>query len=315
MDSAAFRLELALLGYRGALAETVPLAPLTTFGIGGPARWLVSTSAVQDIQAVIRVCRKLGLALYVLGAGSNVLVPDEGIDGVVLGLTRGLSRLTLEADLLHSQAGVRDEELSLFAWSHGIAGYEWLFDIPGSVGGAVYMNAGCNEGDMAGLVRQVTWLDPLGEVRVSDPTDLDFGYRHSRFHDSPGLVVEALLCTDHREDPAAIRARMETSRATRKAKFPPEALCAGSVFKRPPGHFAGKLIEDAGCGGLSVGDAMVSPKHKGFIVNRGAATARDVKTLMELVTQRVFEGFGVRLQPEVVSFEETPFIPSAAMEK
>jgi UDP-N-acetylmuramate dehydrogenase len=304
-----------VLRYRGELAETVPVAPLTTFGIGGPARWLASTSDVEDIQAIIRVCRKLGIALYVLGAGSNVLVPDEGIDGVVLVLTRGLSGLSMESDMMRCQAGVRDEALSLCAWSHGIAGYEWLFDIPGSVGGAVYMNAGCNEGDMAGLVLQVTWLDIRGEVRVSDPADLNFGYRHSRFHDSPGLVVEALLRADTRDDPAAIRARMETSRATRKSKFPPESLCAGSVFKRPPGHFAGKLIEDAGCGGMTVGDAMVSPKHKGFIVNRGAATARDVKALMEQVSGRVLRQFGIRLEPEVVSFEETPFIPAAAMQK
>ncbi len=315
MDSAVLRSELALLGYEGELAEAVCLSSLTTFGIGGPARWLASTSDVGDIQAMIRVCRKLGIALYVLGAGSNVLVPDEGIDGVVLVLTRGLSGLHLGSDMIRCQAGVLDETLSSYAWSHGIAGYEWLFDIPGSLGGAVYMNAGCNEGDMAGLVLEASWLDPRGEVRVSGLSDLNFGYRHSRFHDSPGLVVEALLRADTRDDPAAIRARMEASRATRKSRFPPESLCAGSVFKRPPGHFAGKLIEDAGCGGMTVGDAMVSPKHKGFIVNRGAATARDVKALMERVSERVFRQFGIRLEPEVVSLEEMPFIPSAARQK
>jgi UDP-N-acetylmuramate dehydrogenase len=284
----------------------VPLSPLNTFGIGGPAACVVSPHSVEDVCESLAVCREEGKCLYVLGAGSNVIVPDEGIDGVVLHLGDTLSEISLENGVIRAAGGVLDGKLSEFAWGHQLTGFEWIFDIPGSIGGAVYMNAGNNDGEISETVTQVTWVGPDGSVQVSQLQELELGYRRSRFHGSPGIIVEALFEPLGSDDPADIRDRMDSIQAVRQSKFPPETLCAGSIFKRPPGHFAGRLIEEAGCGGMCVGGALVSQKHKGFIVNTGDATATDVLELIARVKARVLADSGVTLTTEVVSFE--PFL-------
>ncbi len=296
---------IALLQARLACPVTtgVPLAPLNTFGIGGPAACVVSPGSTEDVCATLAACREEGIPLYVLGAGSNIIVPDGGIDGVVLRLADALSSISLANGMIRAAGGVTDGELSEFAWQHHLTGFEWIFDIPGSVGGAVFMNAGNNDGEISETVSRVTWVAPDCTVHVSDLADLQLGYRSSRFHSTPGIVVEALFEPLGNDDAHAIRGRMESIQAVRQSKFPPETLCAGSIFKRPPGHFAGRLIEEAGCGGMCVGGALVSQKHKGFIVNTGGATATDVLELIAQVKARVLADSGVKLTTEVVSFE------------
>jgi UDP-N-acetylmuramate dehydrogenase len=302
---------------RGVLAGHVEvgaaLAPLTTFGIGGPADVLVVPDCEDDVRLTIRVCTEMHVPLYVMGAGSNVLVPDDGMRGVVLRLSpwpsacadvegrkaRGLTRLAALDGTFVAGAGVTDERLAEFALQHGVTGFEWIYDIPGSVGGAVYMNAGNNDGEMKGNLVSVRWVDVAGAVHDTPVGELEMGYRTSRFQRGRGLVLEATLSASRHAAPEAIRAEMDRIRALRKSKFPEQTLCAGSIFKRPTGHFAGRLIEEAGLGGERVGGAMVSHKHKGFIVNMGGATAADVLALMQRVRERVQATSGVLLDPEV----------------
>ena len=221
---------------------------------------------------------------------------------------RGLSALRLEGDVIIAQAGVTDPELAEFALAHSIPGFEWLYDLPGSVGGAVLMNAGNNEGEMQERLVSVRWVTPEGELRRAEPKELEFGYRTSLFHREPAIIVEAVLKADVRGSEGRIYAKMQRIKAVRRSKFPARLLCAGSIFKRPPGHYAGKLIEDAGLGGLRVGDAMVAHEHKGFIINAGNATAADVTGLIELVRARVLEDSGITLETEVELFSQRRFV-------
>jgi UDP-N-acetylmuramate dehydrogenase len=249
--------------------------------------------------AAVELCRAHGVPLTVLGGGSNVIVPDEGVRGLTLRLKGALDGLHLEGEDLVAQAGVLDETLSGLACDHGISGCEWLFDIPGTVGGAVLMNAGNNDGQMSDVLRSVTWVTAGGRLETCPVEQLGLAYRKSRFQGTPDIVVEARIAIRRRDRPSAIRARMEAIRDQRRSKFPAETRCAGSIFKRPPGDFAGRLIEVSGCGGLRVGGAEVSDRHKGFIVNTGGATAADVLALIDLVRGRVLERTGTRLETEV----------------
>jgi UDP-N-acetylmuramate dehydrogenase len=288
------------------VARHVPLAPLNTFGIGGAAACLVAPDTPQDVATTLGLCREEGVPVYVLGAGSNIIVPDAGVAGVVLHLAAGLTAISLDAGCIIAQAGVRDQALAEFAWRNGLAGFEWIFDIPGSVGGAVYMNAGNNDGEISHSVISVDWMDGLGRLHTTAAADLGLGYRTSRFQQQKGLVLSARFAPQGTDDHQAIRGRMDAIRALRLSKFPEETLCAGSIFKRPPGHYAGRLIEEAGCGGMTVGGALVSHKHKGFIVNTGGATASNVLELIAAVKERVFANSGVRLTTEVEEF--APFL-------
>ncbi len=295
-------------GFTGEILLEEPLRAHSSFCIGGPAQYFLVPHSLEDARLALAVAGQEGLPLFILGGGSNILAPDEGLRGVVLCTRGGLDRLDLEDGLIRAGAGVTDEALAEFALGLGVAGFEWIFDIPGTVGGAVFMNAGNNEGDAAGNTTLVRWLDRDGALHETSAGELDFSYRHSLFHSRPGLVVEALLHGQGQDEPSAIRQRMDASRALRKSKFPPEVLCAGSVFKRPKGDFAGRLIEVAGCGGLRIGDAKVSEKHKGFIVNCGEATGAQVLALLEEVRRRVLDSQGVELEPEVCLLEEKRFL-------
>lgn len=313
MDSAAARWNgakqaLTDFGFQGNIAADEPLAAHCTFGFGGPARLFAEPADHTDIHLALALARERGWPVFVLGGGSNILAPDAGLDGLVLCTAGRLKGVSLEQGLIRALAGTTDLELSCFAREHGLRGFEWLCDIPGTAGGAVYMNAGNNEGVTADSLVSVRWIDPEGRVHESAAADLALGYRTSVFQTSPGLVLECVFRPAGEDSPASINGRMEESRRRREACFPPEKQSAGSVFKRPPGHYAGKLIEEAGCGGLRVGGAKVSEKHKGFIVNSGGGSCADVKALIAEVRRRVFEHSGIQLEPEVRYFEELRFL-------
>ncbi len=285
----------------------VPLAAYTTFGIGGPADLLIEPRTEEEVRWVVEECGASEVPLYVMGAGSNLVVPDDGVRGVVLRTAGAMTASKLVGEVIECEAGVCDADLAKRALEWSVTGFEWIYDIPGSVGGAVYMNAGNNDGEMKDSIVSVRWLDQRGCLREGSVEQLEMGYRTSVFHREPGLVLWTALKAV-RGEPAEIREKMDSIKALRHSKFPAEALCAGSVFKRPQGHYAGKLIEDAGCGGLRIGDAMVSQKHKGFIVNTGSATAEQVIELIDRVRQTVMERFGVELQPEVELFTRKRFL-------
>lgn len=275
-----------------------PMKKHVTFRIGGPADFLVTPHEAEEIAKLIQYCRGEEIPWYLLGNGSNLLVSDQGVRGVVIQLFKNYNRVTAEGTLIRAQAGALNSVVAKRALEAYLTGYEFAAGIPGTVGGAAVMNAGAYGGEMKDILRQVTVLDREGHKKVLDASQLELGYRTSVIAQKGYVVLEAVfeLKTG---DPEAIRARMEELKEKRVSKQPLEYPSAGSTFKRPEGYFAGKLIMDAGLRGFSVGDAQVSEKHCGFVINRGNATARDVAELMARVQETVREKFGVELEPEV----------------
>ncbi|MBP1764648.1 MAG: murB [Firmicutes bacterium] len=275
-----------------------PLAQYTTFRIGGPADCLVFPSSVQDVAAVLAFAKKHTIPVTILGNGSNVLVLDGGIRGIVVKFDKDFSAIRHEGTKLIASAGALLKDVSLYAAGHSLTGFEFAVGIPGSIGGAIFMNAGAYESDMSCVVDSVTAVSSVGEVRKFSREDLAFSYRHSVFQDNHYVVCEVEMnlqagCEEN------IRQKMADLTARREAKQPIEMPSAGSTFKRPPGKFAGTLIDQAGLKGFQVGGAQVSIKHAGFVVNAGGATAQDVLDLIAKVQRRVEVRFGVLLQPEV----------------
>lgn len=293
--------------FRGRLLRDAEVAPCTTYRIGGRVRLLFQPADIDDLIHFIRWAEAEGQRYLVLGNGSNLLFPDAPLDLAVIRMVGGLDRISeLEPGRFEVEAGVRNEELVEALADRGCRGAEFLHDIPGSLGGAVVMNAGNDHGETAAILESVTWVEHGEEhaLRTAAATTLSFGYRSSPFVSGSGrTVVRAVLRLPERGEPFAIHERMAAIRAERQRKFPEEPYNCGSVFKRPPGDYAGRLIEAAGCKEMRQGDAMVSPRHAGFIVNRGAATAEDVKALVAHVTERVFERSGVRLERELIYVE------------
>ena len=270
----------------------------TTFRIGGPADLMVLPTTEEQAAAVIRACAEAEVRPYLLGLGSNLLVSDAGLRGVVLKLAENLSQVQVQENRLICQAGASNEQVAKVAQAHGLAGYEFASGIPGTIGGAATMNAGAYDGEFSQVAVSVRCITPEGEL-VNVPADQAcWSYRHSMMMDRGYLVVAATLELEP-QDPAVIQERMDDLRQRRDSKQPLEMPSAGSTFKRPEGYFAGKLIQDSGCQGLSVGGAQVSTKHAGFVVNNGSATAADVLGLIEEVQNRVMEHFGVAMEPEV----------------
>lgn len=279
-----------------------PLAEHTTFHIGGPAQWLVLPHSEDEVAAVVSACEVAGILWRVLGLGSNVLAPDEGLDGVTLLLADNFSAVeVVPGGLVRAAAGATNAEVAAAARDAGLAGYEFASGIPGTIGGAAIMNAGAYEGQFSDVAVEVRCLVPSeGSWRVANvpAPEAAWGYRQSRMMREGWVVLGAMLQL-RPDSPAAIAARMEDLRERRESKQPLEMPSAGSTFKRPEGHFAGALIQEAGCQGLSVGGAQVSEKHAGFVVNTGNATAADVLALIAEVQRRVREIRGVNLDPEV----------------
>ncbi|MCD7746153.1 MAG: UDP-N-acetylmuramate dehydrogenase [Lachnospiraceae bacterium] len=272
----------------------------TTFRIGGPADYFAAPTTVEGVCGVVRLCRRLGVPFYVIGNGSNLLVSDQGYRGVVLQLYKNFSELVVDQDshLLSAASGAMLSVLAKRAMEAGLTGLEFASGIPGTLGGAVVMNAGAYGGEMKDVLVSVTVLTAEGEIREIPASELSLGYRRSVVPANGWIVLGAKLALKE-GDPEQIRSRMEELKLQRVSKQPLDVPSAGSTFKRPEGYFAGKLIMDAGLKGYRVGDAQVSEKHCGFVVNRGEATAADVRKLIADVQERVKDRFGVTLEPEI----------------
>ena len=284
--------------------EQEPLAPHTTFRIGGAARfWLMPKNTAQ-LREMLALCRAHGVRRYLLGNGSNTLFSDEGFDGAVIDL-RGIDAPVVcetQPDgtaVLTVSAGSTLGRLCAEAQSRGLTGLEFACGIPGTVGGAVYMNAGAYGGELKDVIESVTFLDSDLELRTLPAADLAMGYRTSIFEQNPDWCILSATVVLHRGDGAAVLARMQELLGKRREKQPLEWPSAGSTFKRPQGAFAGKLIEDCGLRGFTVGGAQISEKHCGFVINRGGATCADVVALTEQVRQIVEARTGFVLEREI----------------
>lgn len=281
-----------------AVLEHEPLARHTTFRVGGPAEWLVEPSSIGGVRAVMDLCERQGSPCRVLGRGSNVLVADAGVPGVVVKLGRAFSRIEGEGSRLTAQAGATLAAVATEALARGLAGFEFARGIPGTIGGAAIMNAGAYGDEFKDVARSVTCLAPDGDVVEVSAQEARWGYRCSMMSERGYVILDATIELEP-GDADAIRARMDDLAARRAAKQPLELPSAGSTFKRPEGYFAGKLIDDAGLRGYRVGNAAISEKHAGFVVNLGGATAADIYQVICDVRERVLASSGVTLEPEV----------------
>lgn len=284
--------------FPGQFQINAPMARYTTFRVGGPADILVSPNTQEEVCTLLQAIQAEQVPCTILGNGSNVLVLDKGIRGVVVKLGNALDELTIEGTRITVEAGVLLSRLANAAAAAGLAGLEFASGIPGSLGGAILMNAGAYGGEIGNLVRTVTVVDPRGQVRTLSREQMDFRYRHSVVMDSGDTILAATLELTP-GDPAAIQDRIRELTQKRVSKQPLNFPSAGSTFKRPPGYFAAALIDQAGLRGYRVGDAQVSEKHTGFVVNRGHATATQILQLMDDVKERVHAVSGVWLEPEV----------------
>ena len=283
------------------VAQDEPMSRHTSFRVGGPAKRMAFPSSGEQVVLLLDYARACGARPLVIGNGTNLLAPDAGLDRLVIDTSAGLNRLEKgdEPEVLTAEAGVSLARLADFACKQGLAGLEFAHGIPGTVGGAVCMNAGAYDGEMKQVIENVTVLFPEEGVRTLSCGEMDFSYRHSLLTDHPDAVVLRASFRLAPGDREAIHDRMRELMARRKASQPLEYPSAGSTFKRPVGYFAGTLIEQCGLKGLTVGGAQVSEKHAGFIINTGTATAADVLALIRQVQERVFAEKGVRLEPEV----------------
>lgn len=275
----------------------------TTFRIGGPCRAYVTPKDEETFLRTVLFLEAKKEPFFVIGRGSNLLVSDSGFNGFVLSLREYLKNVRVEGNRLTAEGGALLSEIARAALQSGLSGLEFASGIPGTVGGGLVMNAGAYGSDLSESVVSASVLLPDGCVRTFTKEELDLSYRHSVLQENRGIVLSAVFELKP-GDPASIRSLMDDLNARRREKQPLELASAGSTFKRPEGYFAGRLIEDAGLKGVSVGDAMVSEKHAGFIVNRAHATAKDVDRLIRLVIKKVEETSGVTLEPEVMYLGE-----------
>lgn len=281
------------------LLQGEPLAKHTTFRVGGAADMLIRIQSEEQLTRLIAYFSQLHQPYLVIGNGSNLLVGDLGYHGVVLLIGDGMNAVKVDGERMCVQAGALLSSVASQAAQHGLSGLEFAAGIPGSIGGAIVMNAGAYDGEMSQVVESVTVLNDRGERMVLDRDTMEFGYRTSIIRNRPFTVVEAELRL-FTGDKQTIRAKMDDLNAKRRAKQPLEFASAGSTFKRPDGYYAGKLIMDAGLRGYRIGGAQVSEKHCGFIINVGNATAQDIDELITEVQEKVKERFHVELEPEVI---------------
>jgi len=275
-----------------------PMSKHTTFRIGGPAQYFVMPETIEELGQIVLLCQAENVPYFVVGHGSNLLVGDKGMRCVVIQLCSNFAHYKIEGDRVYAQAGVMLCKLGQVTRDASLAGFEFAAGIPGTLGGAVVMNAGAYGGEMKDIVESVQLMDSNGNLIEKSGDEMEFSYRHSIVEDGKYIVVGATLKLAH-GDMNLISERMEELSVARKTKQPLEFPSAGSTFKRPQGYFAGKLIMDAGLRGYQVGGAQVSEKHCGFVINKGGATAQDVLCLVEDVKKKVYEEFQVELEPEV----------------
>lgn len=279
--------------------ENAPLSAYTTFKVGGPADLLITLPDTAAAVKLLAVCRETDTPTFLLGNGSNLLVGDKGMRGVTWRFDPAAATCRFENETtVVCDAGMSLLKLCNTVKEHGLSGLEFAFGIPGTVGGAMYMNAGAYDGQMADVVKAATVIRSNGCVDTVSADEMALSYRHSAFMDNGDIVTAVTLCLK-KGDKAAIRARMQELMDRRRDKQPLEYPSAGSFFKRPPGYFAGALIEQSGLKGFSVGGAAVSEKHAGFVINKGNATAADIVALSEVVVEKIKAKTGVTMQPEV----------------
>lgn len=294
---ASFAEKLNIAAEEGEVILNEPMSGHTTFRIGGPADYFVSPCSVKCLMAVVQLCEESGMPYFILGNGSDLLVSDKGYRGVVIRLFRNMSAIHVEGELIKVEAGALLSAVASSALEHNLTGFEFASGIPGTLGGACFMNAGAYGGEMKDVTEAVTVLDK-GVVRSIPVSDMAMGYRTSAVKEKGYIVLSAKLHLAGGSH-EAILSKMNDFKARRISKQPLDLPSAGSTFKRPEGYFAGKLIMEAGLSGARAGGAMVSKKHAGFIVNTGEATASDVYALICHVQECVMKTSGIRLEPEV----------------
>ncbi|OUN92580.1 UDP-N-acetylmuramate dehydrogenase [Blautia sp. An46] len=275
-----------------------PMRKHTTFRIGGPADFYLCPHSAKEIQKTVAICREEELPYFILGNGSNLLVSDQGYRGVVIQLWKNVSDILVEGCRIRAKAGASLAKIAGEALEEGLTGMEFAAGIPGTLGGAVVMNAGAYGGEMKDILQEALVMDEQGEIFTLKKEELHLGYRTSIIKEK-GYIVLAAALELKPGDRKEIKEKMDELKQRRVEKQPLDMPSAGSTFKRPEGYFAGKLIMDAGLRGFSVGGAQISEKHCGFVVNTGKATANDVLTLIREVQKRVRDKFGVELETEV----------------
>lgn len=286
-----------------AVMENAPMKNYTSFKTGGSARMLVSPVSADCLCSLIAYLGKNSVPFTVIGNGTNLLVQDSGYDGVVVKIGSELSKTELiDETTVFCEAGASMKSLCMFAMEHSLSGLEFAYGIPGTLGGAVYMNAGAYGGEMKDVLLSCNHIDNEGKQGSLSGAELDLGYRHSAYSDNGFAVVSAVLALK-KGDKDKIKAEMNENLGKRKSKQPLEYPSAGSTFKRPEGYFAGALIEGAGLKGFSVGGAQVSEKHAGFVINKDKATSSDIMLLIKHIQETVYEKYGVMLEPEVKILE------------
>ena len=286
-----------ILGKEQVLFEE-PMKSHTTFRIGGPAEVFIMPKSVEQVQMAVKICREEQIPYFILGNGSNLLVSDRGYRGVIIQMDRNMGEIQVEGTEIQAAAGALLSSIAVAARRESLTGFEFAGGIPGTLGGAVVMNAGAYGGEIKDVLKEVTVMDGDGKIFTLPASELEMGYRTSIIKTAGYLVLSARIALSEGKE-EDIKARTRELSEMRTQKQPLDYPSAGSTFKRPEGYFAGKLIMDSGLRGYSVGGAMVSEKHCGFVINKGNATAEDVVSLMKHVTEVVREKYGVTLEPEV----------------
>lgn len=280
-----------------------PMKKHTTFRVGGNADYFVMPKNASEIKAIVELCKNVEMPYYILGNGSNLLVSDAGYRGVIIQIYKEMNHIEVLDETVKVQAGALLSRVGNVALEAELTGFEFAAGIPGTVGGAVVMNAGAYGGEMKDIILNATVLTQDGDVVTINKEDLELGYRTSVIAKKGYIVLEAEYQLQ-KGDREAIRAKMDELKVQRVTKQPLEYPSAGSTFKRPEGYFAGKLIQDAGLRGFQVGGAQVSEKHCGFVINKDQATAADIMELMQQVSEKVMQEFGVKLEAEVKTLGE-----------
>lgn len=280
----------------------VPLAKYTTLHIGGPAESLIAARSSEEVQMVLRFCKEHQVPLRILGNGSNLVVDDNGVEGIVLYIGRRMQEITVNGTEIVADAGARMALVSRTAQEAALTGLEFAFGIPGTIGGGVIMNAGAYGGELSQVVTKVEAFDSDGNLHVLEGDDLCFGYRKSTLR-THGYIVTRVYLQCEAGDREEIQEKMAELGRMRREKQPLEYPSAGSSFKRPEGYFAGQLIDQCGLKGYTIGGAQVSEKHAGFIINKGEASGKDIRTLIGFIKNAVSDKFCVELEPEYVFWD------------
>lgn len=281
------------------IKENEPMKEHTSFRVGGPARLFLSIHSCEELSKIISYLSQENIPYFILGNGTNILVSDEGFQGVVLYLGKEFSSIEQEGNMITAGAAALLSQVARKAMEKSLTGLEFAAGIPGTVGGGTMMNAGAYGGELSQVITQVTAMNQKGEILVLEKEELDFGYRRSIFKKIPYIILQVTMSMKQGNQEEILQTMVDYQKA-RKEKQPLEYPSAGSTFKRPRNHYAGKLIMEAGLRGCEVGGAKVSEKHCGFVINTGEATAADIIQLMEKIQKTVKDTFGVDLEPEVI---------------